>query len=44
LQENLVSFLDVQKDYTSATDATRKLIFIDKVSEDINHAIEQIDI
>lgn len=44
LQENLVSFLDVQKDYTSATDATRKLIFINKVSEDINHAIEQIDI
>ncbi len=43
LQENLVCFLDVQKDYASATDATRKLIFIDKVSEDINHAIEQID-
>jgi molecular chaperone HscB len=36
--------LDVQKNYITATDATRKLIFIDKVSEDINRAIEQIDI
>jgi molecular chaperone HscB len=44
LQDNLVSLLDVQKDYVAATDATRKLIFIDKVSEDINRAIEQIDI
>jgi len=44
LQERLVSLLDVQKDYAAATDATRKLIFIDKVSEDINRAIEQIDI
>ena len=44
LQENLISLLDVQKDYTAATDATRKLIFIDKVSEDINRAIEQLDI
>ncbi len=44
LQESLVSLLDVQKDYAAATDATRKLIFIDKVSEDINRAIEQIEI
>jgi len=44
LQERLVSLLDVQKDYAAATDATRKLIFIDRVSEDINPAIEQIDI
>jgi molecular chaperone HscB len=44
LQENLVSLLDVHKDYAAATDATRKLTFIDKVSEDINRAIEQIDI
>jgi molecular chaperone HscB len=43
LQERLASLLDVQKDYASATDATRKLIFIDKVSEDINRAIEKID-
>lgn len=44
LQENLVSLLDVEKDYVSATDATRKLIFMEKVSEDINQAIEQLDI
>jgi len=44
LHENLVNLLDVQKDYSAATDATRKLIFIDKVSEDINRAIEQIDV
>ena len=44
LQENLFNLLDVQKDYSAATDATRKLIFIDKVSEDINRAIEQIDV
>ncbi len=44
LQENLVSLLDIEKDYTAATDATRKLIFMDKVSEDINSSIEQIDI
>ena len=44
LQESLVSLLDVQKDYATATDGTRKLIFIDKVSEDIHRAIEQIDI
>jgi molecular chaperone HscB len=43
LQESLTSLLDVQKDYVAATDATRKLIFIDKVSEDINRAIEQLD-
>jgi len=44
LQENLFNLLDVQKDYSAATDATRKLIFIDKVSEDINRAIEQLDV
>ena len=44
LQENLVRLLDVQKDYVAATDATRKLIFMEKVSEDINSAIEQLDI
>ena len=44
LQTILISLLDDKKDYASATDATRKLIFIEKVSEDINRAIEQIDI
>ena len=44
LQKNLVSLLDEKKDYTAATDATRKLIFIDKVSEDLHGAIEQIDL
>jgi len=44
LQESLINLVDVQNDYASSADATRKLIFIDKVSEDINHAIEQIDI
>ena len=44
LQTDLVSLLDVKKDYVAATDATRKLIFIEKVSEDINSAIAQIDI
>jgi molecular chaperone HscB len=44
LQAHLVGFLDVRKDFVAATDATRKLIFIEKVSEDINSAIEQLDI
>jgi molecular chaperone HscB len=44
LQESLTNLLDVEKNYVAATDATRKLIFIDKVSEDIHRAIEQIDI
>jgi molecular chaperone HscB len=44
LQEDLINLLDEKNDYIAATDATRKLIFIDKVSEDINRAIEQLDI
>ena len=44
LQTDLIDLLDIKKDYVSATDATRKLIFMDKVSEDINRAIEQLDI
>jgi molecular chaperone HscB len=44
LQADLIGLLDEKKDYISATDATRKLIFIDKVSEDINRAIEQLDV
>jgi molecular chaperone HscB len=44
LQEDLINLLDEKNDYIAATVATRKLIFIDKVSEDINRAIEQLDI
>lgn len=44
LQADLINLLDAKKDYANATDVTRKLIFIDKVSEDINRAIEQLDI
>jgi molecular chaperone HscB len=43
LQANLVDLLDIKKDYNTATDATRKLIFIDKVCADINKAIEHLD-
>ncbi|MEI8362810.1 MAG: Fe-S protein assembly co-chaperone HscB [Betaproteobacteria bacterium] len=35
--------LNKNTDYTSATDATRKLIFIDKVYADINKAIEPLE-
>ncbi|MDP1765453.1 MAG: Fe-S protein assembly co-chaperone HscB [Methylotenera sp.] len=43
LQSSLVMLFDEKKDYTTATDATRKLIFIDKVCTDIRKAIEQIE-
>lgn len=43
LQSEIATFIDVKQDYTSATDATRKLIFIDKVVADINKAIEQLE-
>ena len=43
LQANLVDLLDIKKDYSTATDTTRKLIFIDKVCADINKAIEHLD-
>ena len=43
LQAELVGLIDEQKDYVSATDATRKLIFIDKVSADIHKTIELIE-
>jgi molecular chaperone HscB len=43
LQSSLVKLLDEEKDYTTATDATRKLIFIEKVCADIHKAIEQIE-
>lgn len=34
---------DLKKDYTSATDTARKLIFIDKLSSDTRTAIESLD-
>ncbi len=43
IQTDLVELFDAKKDYPSATDATRKLIFIDKVCADIHQAIEQLD-
>jgi molecular chaperone HscB len=43
LQLQLIELLDIKQDYNSATDVTRKLIFMDKVSEDIKHAIELLD-
>lgn len=43
LNTELVSLIDTKQDYGSATDATRKLIFIDKVCADINKVIEQIE-
>ena len=44
LQANLVDLIDTQKDYKAATDATRKLIFIDKVCADIHKAIEHLEV
>ena len=43
LQTNLTDLIDTQKDYKAATDAARKLIFIDKVCADIHKAIEHLD-
>ena len=43
LQTSLADLIDTQKDYKSATDDTRKLIFIDKVCTDIHKAIEQLE-
>ncbi len=43
LQLSLGDLLDTIKDYNAATEATRKLIFIDKVCVDISKAIEQIE-
>lgn len=43
LNSDLISLIDAKQDYASATDATRKLIFIDKVCADINKVIEQIE-
>ena len=43
LQAELAGLFDAKKDYAAATDATRKLIFIDKVCADIHKAIEQLE-
>ena len=43
LQANLTDLIDTQKDYKAATDAARKLIFIDKVCADIHKAIEHLE-
>lgn len=43
LQLSLGDLLDTITDYNAATEATRKLIFIDKVCVDISKAIEQIE-
>jgi molecular chaperone HscB len=43
LTTELASLFDVENDLTRATATTRKLIFIDKVCEDINKAITQIE-
>jgi molecular chaperone HscB len=44
LQTDLAQLFDAKKDYKTATDATRKLIFIDKVCADIHKAIEHLDV
>lgn len=43
LTESLADMIDKQKDLAAATDTTRKLIFINKVCEDINQSITQIE-
>jgi len=44
LQVDLADLIDEKKDYSTATEAARKLIFIDKVCVDINKAIEQLEL
>ena len=43
LERELTGLFDDKKDYTTATEVTRKLIFIDKVCADIQQAIEYLD-
>ena len=43
LQTQLICFIDDKKDFVAATDATRKLIFMDKVCADIHKIIEIIE-
>jgi molecular chaperone HscB len=43
MQAELADLLDMKKNYITATEATRKLIFIDKVCADVRQAIEQLE-
>jgi len=43
LEHELAGLFDDKKDYATATEVTRKLIFIDKVCSDIQQAIEYLD-
>ncbi len=43
LQAELTEYFDAKQDFTAATDSTRKLIFIDKVTADIHKAIEHLE-
>lgn len=43
LNTDLIRLFDEKNDLIAATETTRKLIFIDKVCEDINKAITQIE-
>lgn len=43
LQAHLIESIDIKKDFNTATNDARKLIFIDKVSADIHQAIEYLD-
>ena len=43
LEADFTEQYDLKKDYTSATDTARKLIFIDKLSSDARSAIEALD-
>jgi len=43
LESELTGLFDIKKDYATATEVTRKLIFIDKVCADIQQTIEYLD-
>jgi molecular chaperone HscB len=43
LQADLTDSFDAKQDYATATDSTRKLIFIDKVCADIHKTIEHLE-
>jgi len=43
LVSNLSELFDIKQDLATATEITRKLIFIDKVRADIDQIIEQLD-